>query len=84
MVPVGAHAALAGNCSNLYIDESRSPSGCCSETSVSQFPWWQYDLGSAMQVGRAVGGKTTGQWWVGVGVPGRDVLGWWGRVEAAI
>ncbi|GAB4814503.1 hypothetical protein N2152v2_001549 [Parachlorella kessleri] len=46
----GAHAALAGNCSYLYVDEYQTPSGCCSETRVDLFPWWQYDLGSTRQV----------------------------------
>ena len=55
MGPAGAHAALAGNCSYLHVDESQTPSGCCSETQVDLFPWWQYDLGSVMQVSKQPG-----------------------------
>ncbi|GAB4814500.1 hypothetical protein N2152v2_001546 [Parachlorella kessleri] len=46
----GADVALAGKCSWLHVEDEQTHAGCCAETRVDLYPWWQYDLASERQV----------------------------------
>ena len=56
-----AAAAMASNCSALFLTDGETPSGCCAQTAPDVFSWWQYAFPSLMQASLLEGCSCTTQ-----------------------